>query len=448
MNCGECRELLVSYIEGLLDSQDKQLVETHLHECPECKAEFEDFVRLHKSLTSGRARLDYEKLESKVSDRILKEQALKLRKIAMLKTYTKRGLGFVAAAAVIIIVVGLMANVFHETIPTASATQVLQDAINAILDVQSVHMKAKMRTLPGDNFGLIGLNYDFVPIEMWKQTDANGLLQWRVEKPIRVLLMDGKTTTMLIRPNHGARTEKALQLGCYDSWMGRLLNVQDLLDSELQNAKNNPDREVHLNHQEIGGRDKLVLKIDITTSIAKDDYLRNKFLTESDHTKVYTFDAKTKLLEGLQVYVHTDKEDVLIFEIEDIEYNCDIKPDVFTLALPEDIIWYVQPQPLANNEKYASMTPEQVARAFFEACAAENWDEVLKFWNATAIDQGLKDYLGGIKIISIGTPFKSGGYGGWFVPYEIQFKNGGTKKMNLAVRNDNPAKRYVVDGGI
>ena len=37
---------------------------------------------------------------------------------------------------------------------------------------------------------------------------------------------------------------------------------------------------------------------------------------------------------------------------------------------------------------------------------------------------------------------------GGFVPYEIKFKSGKVHKHNLAVRNDNPAKRFVVDGGI
>ncbi len=60
----------------------------------------------------------------------------------------------------------------------------------------------------------------------------------------------------------------------------------------------------------------------------------------------------------------------------------------------------------------------------------------------------MKNYLGGIEIISIGEPFKSGNYGGWFIPYEIKLKSGYIKKHNLAIRNDNRAKRWQVDGGI
>ncbi len=94
------------------------------------------------------------------------------------------------------------------------------------------------------------------------------------------------------------------------------------------------------------------------------------------------------------------------------------------------------------------MGPKEVAHAFFQACANEDWGEFSKFFVASEVDQRLKNILGGLEIISIGEPFKSGLYPGWFVPYEIRFKHDReTKKMNLAVRNDNPAKRYVVDGG-
>ena len=51
-------------------------------------------------------------------------------------------------------------------------------------------------------------------------------------------------------------------------------------------------------------------------------------------------------------------------------------------------------------------------------------------------------------MISIGEPFQSGLYTGWYVPYEVVLPDGTRKKMNLAVRNDNPAHRWVWDGGL
>jgi hypothetical protein len=285
---------------------------------------------------------------------------------------------------------------------------------------------------------------------MWKRINANNQVQWRVEKPGRVLLMDGESTIMFIRPNYGVRREKALPLGCYDSWSGRLLNVRDLLDNELQKAKKYSDREVFLRHEEVEGRDKVMLEVDIKTDLSEHDYLRNQFIQESDHVKVYQFDAKTKLLEVFQVYVHHEDEDVLIFEVTDIEYNIEIDDGVFTLDFPEDMIWRKEPGVLPDNERYEKMTPKEAAGVFFQACAEEDWEEVLNFWTASRIDERLKAYLGGLEIISIGEPFQSDGYSrkGWFVPYEIRLKSGGVKKQNLAIRKDNNANRFVVDGGI
>jgi len=456
MNCTECKELMITYVESLLAGSEKQLMESHLADCPPCRAEMTELTALRDRLAANASAFGRSDLEDKVLNRIIREQSLKLkqadrinRQLQIWRTIMKSRISKFAAAAAIIIAVVLSINIFDKPIiPTASAADVLQDAIDAVSDIWSVHMKARMRTLPHDNFANIGLDYDFVPIEMWKHTDENGLVQWRVEKPGRVLLMDGQTTTMLIRPNRGVLREKPLPLGCYDSWSGRLLNVHDLLDNELQKAKSNPDREVHIRHQDVEGKDKLVLEIDVTTDIAEDEYLRNKFISESDHLKVYRFDSETKLLESLQVYVHTKDEDVLIFEVTKIEYNMEIDDGVFALDLPENMIWFREPEILPDNERYENMTPKEVAETFFQACAEENWEEVLKFWGASRVDDRIKAYLGGIEIISLGEPFKSGRYPGWFIPYEIKLKSGHIKKHNLAVRNDNRAKRYKVDGGI
>ena len=103
---------------------------------------------------------------------------------------------------------------------------------------------------------------------------------------------------------------------------------------------------------------------------------------------------------------------------------------------------------LPDNEKYVSMTAEQAARAFFEACAREDWDEAEKFM--TPMTDRTKEYLGGLKIVSLGESFTGenypGGldlkdYPGRFVPYEIQLR---AQELNVLVANTNPAKRCVV----
>ncbi len=92
------------------------------------------------------------------------------------------------------------------------------------------------------------------------------------------------------------------------------------------------------------------------------------------------------------------------------------------------------------------MTPREAAQTFFTACAKEDWDEAGKF--DQPLTDNIKKYLGGLELVHLGEPVKPKLYGGWIVPYEIKFKGGEVKKGNLALRNDNPAKRYVVDGGL
>jgi hypothetical protein len=103
---------------------------------------------------------------------------------------------------------------------------------------------------------------------------------------------------------------------------------------------------------------------------------------------------------------------------------------------------------LPDNEKYASMTAEQAARAFFEACSRKDWDEAEKFMSP--MTDRTKEYLGGLKIVSLGESFTAenypGGlahkdYPGRFVPYEIQLP---AQELNVLVASTNPAKRCVV----
>jgi outer membrane lipoprotein-sorting protein len=351
-----------------------------------------------------------------------------------------------AAAAVIIVSAVFFATIWNKTVSTASAAaiQVLNDAAKAVEDVRSIHIKAQMRTLPGDNFSLIGLDLDFVPIEMWKKVDDAGILRWRIEKPQRVIVTDGNSTIMLMRPNYAVKAERPYPIGCYDAWCGHLLNVDGLLDSAMQQAKNRSDTELRLRQAGSSSGPETILEIESKAAgDLTNDYLKNKFIFESDHKDIYYFDAKTKLLKGFEVFVHTDKGDVLIFEVNEIDYNPPIDDGLFKLELPQDVIWSQQPKVLPDNEKYVNMTPKQAAEAFFKACADANWDEYLKFQGSSRVDERLKEIYGGLEIVSIGEPFKSGLYGGWFVPYEVKLR---PVEVNVRLSNTNSAKRFVMTG--
>jgi RNA polymerase sigma factor (sigma-70 family) len=115
----------------------------------------------------------------------------------------------------------------------------------------------------------------------------------------------------------------------------------------------------------------------------------------------------------------------------------------------------------AQYGRYTGMTPEQAAKTFFEACSREDWTEAAKFCepgNGYPVGDKFKNklevrnYLGGLQVVSLGKPFRGwiGGmkYGGVYVPYEIRLKNGRVEKWQVAIRCDNPDKRWYIDGGL
>ena len=135
MNCTECKELLVEYIEGLLDESQKQQVAEHLKDCPNCRAEVQQLTTLHDRLIKNGKNATQSNLEDQVMDLIVREQnvrlkaaskagtALKLRSIIMKSPVVK-----IAAAAVIIIAVLIGINPFRSTITFA---QVIEPILNA-----------------------------------------------------------------------------------------------------------------------------------------------------------------------------------------------------------------------------------------------------------------------------------------------------------------------------
>jgi RNA polymerase sigma factor (sigma-70 family) len=105
----------------------------------------------------------------------------------------------------------------------------------------------------------------------------------------------------------------------------------------------------------------------------------------------------------------------------------------------------------AQYAQYTGMRPEQVAKAFFEACNQKDWTEFAKFY-PYPFDDKVKNLYGGLQIVSLGKPFwgweRSGmKYGGVFVPYEVRLKNGEVHKWRLAIYYDHSDKHWYIDGG-
>lgn len=79
MNCAECKELLVGFLEGLVEETEKEKVHEHIKSCSDCTAELEKLEKLHKSLISNGEALGESDLENEVFNRIIREQKEKLK---------------------------------------------------------------------------------------------------------------------------------------------------------------------------------------------------------------------------------------------------------------------------------------------------------------------------------------------------------------------------------
>ena len=443
MNCAECRENLVACLEGLLEAEQSRQCQEHLQSCEACRTEYVAINRLQERLTArGRVAAEVSLVEPVM--RVLHHKQIEPERTILMSLLFKSRWGFglsaAASAAAVILIIALAAPKAQ-----AKAADVMARGARAIAKLTSIHLRGQLRTLPADNFSNIAADSDFATVELWKQFPPE--LKWRVEKPGRVTVMDGQQTLLYIKTAKKAVKFPQPTPSAFDTyWLHRIANLSETIDNELRLARAQGWKLDLSEETAADGRLKSIVTVHAKCGLAQDDYARNKFFHDADTRRVYRFDAQSERLEEVQIYLVRAAGEVQIFDLNQIEYDQPIDPSVWQLDLPADVSWYKEPEKLPDNEKYTAMTAEQAARAFFEACAKEDWNEAGKFMSP--VSKSVKDYLGGLQIVSLGQAFTSKSYGGRFVPYEIKFKSGKVQKHNLAVRNDNPAHRWQVDGGI
>jgi hypothetical protein len=442
MNCAECRENLVACLEGLLEPEPSSECQAHLESCAACRSEYAALACLQERLSArGRAAAGVS-LVVPVMRRVRNVPTERERDSFMSKLFTRWGWGLGAAAGATAIV---LATLLVSSRAQATAASVMVRGARATARLGSVHLRGQLRTQPQDNFSYIDPNCQFYPIELWKQFEPE--VKWRIEKPARVAVMDGQSTTLFIKPNLAMKLPLPAATAFDTDWLHRIANLSNTLTNELQNALAKGWKLALAEERAAGGRTKAVVTVEAKANVPDNDYLKNKFLDTSDTRRVYRFDTQTELLEGVQVYVTRSSGDVLVFELQQIEYNQPMAASLFQLALPQDVTWYQEPKKLPDNNKYASMSAEQAARAFFEACGRSDWTEVAKFFQFMPFNDQIKAYVSGMTIVSLGESFTSEGYPGRFVPYEIKLKIGEVKKFNLALKKDPKTGRWFIDGG-
>jgi hypothetical protein len=114
MNCAECKDLLVLYIEQLLDDSQRQMVAAHLKGCQSCRGELEGLQTLQDRLVQNGKAVGRTSVEDRVMDRIIREQNARLKSAAQagmglrIKRLVMRNsaVKMAVAAAVVLVAVG------------------------------------------------------------------------------------------------------------------------------------------------------------------------------------------------------------------------------------------------------------------------------------------------------------------------------------------------------
>ena len=192
MNCTECKELLVAYVEGLLDESQKLAVAEHLKSCESCRTQSEAAITLHDRLVANGKVLARADLENDVMNRIVREQnvrlktannvstSLKIRRIIMKSPITK-----LAAAAVIFIAVIAAINQFGGSGTSNVYAAVVEQLHSARTMTYSIITQTNIESMPS-----VRVDFAFKEPGYMRITTVDGyitVIDWTQNKGISIL---------------------------------------------------------------------------------------------------------------------------------------------------------------------------------------------------------------------------------------------------------------------
>jgi len=445
MNCNDCKLEMANLFGPEVNQSVLASAMEHINQCPECSGDYQQTKAVFTMLKpqfqpSAPISLKQSIIQKlKMEEKNMESEVSKTIKIS---SKYKKILSIAAILAVIMMLVPIVDknNFFDGT--ARAAGSFIESSIQATQLIKSMVIRLKVRTKADDSFALVGTEYGMVDHTIWKTFEEPA--KWRVDKGDRVVVCDGKNQYLWL-----PKTDEALKAARntnFTEWFQILLEPENILKKE-QAATKTKGSKVTMNEK----KGELLMTI---TSKARgnfiNDYCKNKSIEEADNRREYTFDSKTKLLKGLKIFILEGEKETLILETEKIDFNVQIEPSLFAINLPSGVAWKDFTQNF-SSETFKNISSKRVAELFFGGMAENNWKQVEEtcdfFQSNSEKVKKIKSYFTGLKVIRIGESFKSGLYPGEFVPYEVELKSGEKLNSNLAVRNDNPNKVWIVDGG-
>jgi len=354
-----------------------------------------------------------------------------------------------AVAAMLVICITLIPLMLNPGLVYAdvrAANRLIGESLKSLAGLQSVYMLIRVRTTPGDNFESISTEGEFVNNALWKIFSSPA--RWRMEKPGRIVVMDGRNQ-YLYRPGEEFAMKAGADAGLVES-LKLFLDPGRILETEQKRALQNKAF-CHVEQHDS------TLVLTVTSKAAGDftnPYLLNKSIAGSNNRRVYVFDKQSKRLISFRVSVQSGHREIPVIQSAVIRYDQQIPDSIFRISLPPGISFMELDDYYSHGGSDLPVASgEEATRIIFESFGREEWNTVKKFipelrFQGGRVASEIRQYYGGLRVISIGKSFRSGSYPGVFVPYRIKLKSGEVISHNLAIRNDNPRRLWVVDGGL
>lgn len=347
--------------------------------------------------------------------------------------------GAMAAAVLVIAALTLGLNT-----PARAARNNFAQAVVAMEGVRSIRIELRIRTDEDEHFDYTNPLDEPVPHTL--EAIYTPQLLWRIEKPGRKALYDGRHTYLWF--DALAEGEILPYSPGVAGMLYLLIDPGQLLSFEEQLTRSHDGSRYTL-HRE-GDTLRLTVHSPAQGDFSQSGYMRNASVAESDTRREYRFDAASGRLLGASItFLAADGRERTLLEIDRIEYDAPLDAAELT-ALPEGITWRDQTQTEATASRLAGIDATEAARLILNAFAT---------WDSTILDEALSAYgargrqllrnrYAGATVVECSTPVRSGNYPGLFIPCRLRMADGTTEKLHLALRNDNAQQRWVVDGGL
>ena len=427
MNCTECKEKLVEYIEGILPESQRQMIKEHLKDCQQCHAELTELKELGERLICDSAARRQSSVEDVVFNRIIREQNEKLKQADRIKRQFRiwrqimnnKITKYTAAAAMLL--VGVLLINFLDI--SATSAYAMEQTIEASHSVRYLHIKS------------FNVNED-EPKEFWVDFYKDGEVKnVRMHMPEWDSPEDGAKVTVW-KENKAQiwfKKKNSLITLKNKTVAARTLKFIKELDPKLVVER--------LSYaQQAGGA--VEIDVDDPSDKAEPIVITATCLPGSSRAGwrlVLFVDRATKLVTSIEFYKLKDDEYQYVELIEYYDYNQPIEAEMFSLDnddIPADVTRIdrtTQEIGLIQGNLTDKEIAVKVVREFYEALIVKDYakaGQVNHGVPAAKMQERWQD-INVLRVVSISepVPHPHPGVGGFQVKCEIEIEKDGVRAI-------------------